>query len=575
MLTELRIQDFAIIDQLDLDFDQGLVVFTGETGAGKSIIFDAVEVILGGRADSVFIRAGAEQAILEGAFRIPDIVRDHVHEILRKEDLLESEDFITLGREIRATGRNIARVNGRSVNVSILKELGELLVDLHGQSEHLSLLRTREHLGLLDRYANLQPELRAYQSTYHELRAVRQKITDLRQMEANAARQQDILAYQISEIENANLKPAEDHELSAERTRLANAENLAETAQEALQALDDGSPETPSASDQLGKVVHALNSLTRIDTEQSPMADQAQNIFEAMNDLARDLRDYLDNVEYNPRRLDYVEERLDMIQHLKRKYGATIDDVLAYAQKAHEELEAITQASDLLIDLQKEETILLQKLANQGLILSVKRKESSQVLAEAVQRELADLRMEGAQFQVSFERRPDPDGLPVENGEKLAFDVNGIEHVEFLIAPNPGEGFKPLVKIASGGETSRLMLALKNVLARADSVPTLIFDEIDQGIGGRVGVIVGQKLYLLSRQHQVLCITHLPQLAAYGDQHIHVEKLVEEGRTTTQVDLLSGEKRVVELAHMFGEVSEGTLRSAREILQSARKTAVP
>lgn len=576
MLTELRIKDFAIIEALSLNIETGLVVFTGETGAGKSIIFDAVEVLLGGRADTTAVRAGASQAIIEGTFKVTADVYQPVLDILEREELLDDEDRseIILGREIRTAGRSIARVNGRTVNVSLLKELGELLVDLHGQSEHLSLLRTREHLGLLDRYADISNELEAYQGTYKRLLAVRRSIKELRQAEKDAGQRIELLTYQANEIEAARLQPEEEEELRLERTRLANAETLAEAAQEALQALDEGTPESPAASDLIGQVVHALGNLNRLDPAHSGLHEQAQGMFETLSDLARELRNYLEGIEFNPRRLDFVEERLNLIQVLKRKYGGSIPEVLAYAEQARQELENISAREERLVDLEREAGQLLQQLGQQGQALSRARQRAGKQLSTAVQRELADLRMEGAQFEVAFERREDPQGAPLENGQRLAFSATGLEQVEFMIAPNPGEGMKPLVRIASGGETSRLMLALKNVLARADSVPTLIFDEIDQGIGGRVGVVVGQKLWVLARQHQVLCITHMPQLAAFGDQHLHVEKRIEAGRTITQVDLLSGERRVIELAQMLGEVSEGTLHSAREILQLAKKAAV-
>jgi DNA repair protein RecN (Recombination protein N) len=529
---------------------------------------------MGGRADAAMVRAGVDQALVEGTFFIPEGVRTDVHTILQRDELLDDEQYVTLGREIRAAGRNVARVNGRMVNASLLKELGELLVDLHGQSEHLSLLRTREHLGLLDRYAGLQPELQTYKTTYKALSGVRRSLSELRQAEKDAARQIETLNYQINEIETAGLKPDEEEELRAERTRLANAETLANLAQEALQALDEGTPDAPAASDLLGQAVHALGGLVRIDPEQNPLDEQVQNLFESLTELARELRAYLEQIEFNPRRLDFVEERLNLMQLLKRKYGNTLTEVLAFAERAKTDLENINQREEQIVDLERQETALLTELAKQALALSAARKAAASRLSEAIQGELDDLRMEGAQFQVHFERRPDQLGLPLADGERVAFDTNGIEQVEFLIAPNPGEGLKPLVRIASGGETSRLMLALKNVLAQADSVSTLIFDEIDQGIGGRVGVIVGQKLWTLARQHQVLCITHMPQLAAFGDQHIHVEKQVDRGRTTTQVQRLTGEQRIRELALMYGEVSEGTLRSAREILQTARRTAV-
>ena len=570
MLTELRIENFAIIDQLELQFGAGLAVFTGETGAGKSIIIDALETVLGNRADSTFIRSGAERASIEATFHLTDPVRIPIHELLQTEELLDDPDFVTLGRELRLNGRNVARVNGRSVNVNLLHEIGEYLVDIHGQSQHLSLLRVRQHLGLLDGFADTEELLGAYQETYRKLQAVRRELEALRQSEREAARRSDLLTYQVEEIDASHLKTGEEEGLREERTRLANAEGLANLSQQALQLLDDGNPESPAITDLLGEVVDALQDLAHIDSGQAAISTQATTIFEEVADLSRELRDYLESVEFNPKRLEQVEERLDLINSLKRKYGDTIEAILAAADQARQELENITHAEERTQELQVEQNNLLTQLAKRGLALSEKRRDAAEQLARAIETELNDLRMPGARFQVAFERRTSPDGVPLPDGERLAFDLTGLENVEFLVETNPGEGLKPLVKIASGGETARLMLALKNVLAKADHVPTLIFDEIDQGIGGRVGTVVGHKLWQLTNRHQVLCITHLPQLAAFGQQHFQVQKQIEGGRTTTAVHSVEGEARLNELAQMLGEISLGTLKSAQEILQSAR-----
>ena len=568
MLVELHIEDFAIIDRLDLEFEQGLITFTGETGAGKSILIDAVETLLGGRADATYVRSDSDRASVEGAFRIPEAVRPELNALLEREDLLDDPDLVTLAREIRANGRNVARVNGRSVSAGLLREIGELLVDIHGQSEHLSLLRVRQHLGLLDSFAGVEDLLASYRKIYQKLQGVRRDLEQLRQSERDAARRIDMLSYQINEIESAHLKLGEEEDLKEERNRLANAEGLSTAVQEALLALDEGTPESPAVTDLFGQVIHALHTLSRLDPTQVPIDDQAQGLFDDLSDLARNLRGYLEGIEFNPKRLDQVEERLAMIHSLKRKYGDSIEAVLAFALEARAEMEAITHAGERIRELEAEEDEALTRLGQAGLALSRRRHEQAEQLAGAIEAQLVDLHMSSARFQVDFQMRPDPQGVPLEDGSRVAFDASGLERVEFQIAPNPGEGFKPLAKIASGGETSRLMLAIKNVLASADQVPTLIFDEIDQGIGGRVGAIVGQKLWKLGRQHQVLCVTHLPQLAAFGSQHFHVQKQVRDGRTTTIVQPLQGEPRLLELAQMFGEVSEGTLQSAREMLQA-------
>ena len=570
MLSELHIQNFAIIDRLDLDFGPGLLIFTGETGAGKSIIMDAVEMLLGGRADATAIRSDADLARVEGAFKLTGPERLAAHEILKREDLLDDPNYVTLSRELRREGRSAARVNGRTVNLSLLKELGEVLVDIHGQSEHLSLLNVHAHLGLLDRYADVESMLAAYRETYQKLQGIRRELNELRQAQADAERRTELLTYQAEEIEAAKLKPGEDEELRKERDRLANAESLASLAQQALTALDEGTAEASAATDLIGQAAQSMAKLAQIDSTQTALSDQAASLEENLAELARGLRNYLEVIEFNPKRLEEAEERLNLIHNLLRKYGGTIESAITFAADARKQLETITTAAERITELETAESAALAKLAEQGQALSQKRNEAADRLSKAIETELDDLRMASARFAVDFQTKTDPEGIPLPDGSRVAFDASGLDKVEFMVAPNPGEGLKPLVKIASGGETSRLMLALKNVLARADQVPTLIFDEIDQGIGGRVGGTVGEKLWNLGRQHQVFCITHLPQLAVFGDTHWQVQKVIENGRTLTRVNKLEGEPRTLELAQMFGEVAEGTIRSAHDILQSAQ-----
>ncbi len=573
MLKELRIENFAIISQLELSFNPGLNIFTGETGAGKSIIIDAVEAILGSRAEATMVRAGAEKALVEASFELTGETSQSVRKILEREALQEGEGQLTLGREIRSNGRSIARVNGTSVNSHILSELSEYLVDVHGQSEHLSLLHIAQHMGLLDSFAHVEAELAEYQAIYRHLSQVRKQLDELRRAEADAARQIDILKYQINEIDSARLNVNEEDELRAERTRLANAEGIASAAEEAVQLLDEGSPESPAISDLLGQVTSLLNNLSRLDPQQQKSADRSQAAFEELTDLAASLRDYLEKVEFNPKRLDQVEERLNLIQNLKRKFGEDIPAILAFAERARSQLDSISHASERIAELESEESGLLTSLARLGESLSSRRQAAALQLESALEAELADLSMAGAKFKVDFSQRETTEGVLLSNGRRVAFDSSGLEKVQFLVAPNPGEGLKPLVKIASGGETSRLMLAIKNVLAQADPVPTLIFDEIDQGIGGRVGNVVGRKLWELANRHQVLCVTHLAQLAAFGEQHLRVVKQIKDGRTETQVDVVEGEQRLLELAQMMGEVSQGTRQSASELLQAVSQTA--
>ncbi len=575
MILDLRIENFAIIERLDLNFSKGLIVFTGETGAGKSIIIDAVETLLGGHTDINMIRSGAEMANIEAGFSTNNALHDDLCAVLEREELLDDPDIVTIGRQIRQNGRSVARVNGRSVSAGLLKEIGEFLIDVHGQSEHLSLLRVSQHLGLLDNFANAEELKTQYLTLYKRLQAIRRELTSLRQAESESARRIDMLNFQINEIEAARLRADEEDGLKDERNRLANAEGLAALAQEGLQALDEGSPETPSITDLFGEVLRSLTGLARLDPSQNALGEQAETMHENLADLAHSLRAYQEGIEFNPKRLDQVEERLELIHNLKRKYAkastGSIQEVLDFATEAHVQLDKISHASERIGELEAEEQDLLAQIGKSGKALSKERHAAAERLERNLESELNSLQMSGARFKVRFQTRPDPDGIKLEDGKRVAFDSTGIEQVEFLVAPNPGEGLKPLVKIASGGETSRLMLAIKNVLARADQVPTLIFDEIDQGIGGRVGSVVGQKLWELAHQHQVLCVTHLPQLAAFGEQHLHVEKMLVDGRTYTRVKTVENEERVLELAQMMGNISEGTRRSSLELLESVKQ----
>lgn len=574
MLTELRIENFAIIQNLELKFGSGLIAFTGETGAGKSIILDAIVALVGGKTDTTMVRGGADRASLEAEFLLSKENKESVSRLLEAEGLMDDPNRITLGREIRKEGRTIARINGRSVNVNLLKEVGSYLVDIHGQSEHLSLLNPRQHINLLDRFTDQNVDLEEYRAIYRELQGVRRELIKLRQTEQDAARKTDLLNYQVQEIESAQLLAGEEEQLRQERTRLANAEALASFAQQSLAVLDEGGPEAMPVSDLIGKVVLSISQLARLDASQNEMLEQVENLEELVSDLIRNLRGYQDEIEYNPRRLEQIEDRLEVYHTLTRKYGATVDLVLAFATDARQQLEMISHAGERIEELEKQEKALLIRLTDSAIRLSEKRHNAAVSLEKGVEQELNDLSMAGAKFKVDFQHLAGENRVDLPDGTSSGFDENGIDAIEFLIAPNMGEGLKPLVKIASGGETSRLMLALKNVLVRADYVPTLIFDEIDQGIGGRVGVIVGEKLWKLGQRHQVLCVTHLPQLAAFGDQHWRVSKHVHDGRTTTTVTFLEGTNRLGELAQMLGGLSESQRAAAEDTLRMAAQRKI-
>ncbi len=609
MLLELRIRDFAIIDELDLRFEPGLVVLTGETGAGKSIIVDAVELVLGEWADSTVVRSGADRALIEAVFRLGPDQQRRIEPMLRRAGLEgDNADLLLLGREVWLNRRNVCRVNGRAVTLKVLREVTEGLVDIHGQSEHLSLLRVPEHVKLLDRYGDLEELRDEVGEIVEQVEQVRRELNELRRDERELAHRADLLGFQIEEIGSAALEPGEEEALREERPRLANAERLIELTSEVIFATEEGEPQTPSAVDLLGAALRSLAEAARVDPSLETVLADAEGISLQLEELVRRLRDYQARIEYNPQRFREVEERLALIRRLERKYGETVEEVLAYAERAEAELDAITHSDERIAELEADQERLLEELGRRALDLSERRRQVARELARRVEEELVDLHIEGARFGMAFERHPDPQGvslpaglssLPfrvsgsgvdelesIDQGEvpRVAFSASGIDHVEFLVSANPGEPLKPMTKVASGGETSRLMLALKAVLSRADETPTLVFDEIDQGIGGRVGATVGEKLWELAGgagpaglRHQVLCVTHLPQLAGFGDEHLRVEKQVEQSdgsdRTVTRVKLLNSDERVKELAHMLGGTGEAACRSAEEILQqvAARK----
>ena len=599
MLAELDIHNFAIIDKLKLTLSPGFNVLTGETGAGKSIIIDAVTLLLGGRADSSTVRAGTDQARIEGVFILDSEQREALRPSLEELGLEGEGESIILARELSATGRSVGRINGRAVTVKALQEIGERLVDIHGQSEHLSLLRVRAHIDLLDRYAGLT-ELRGQVAAHvRELNSIRGQLATLRRDARELARRVDLLEFQVQEIQGAKLKPGEEQALAQERVLLTNAERLVELSTGIYQSLYEGDGEQRAALDLLGSALRDLGNLEKLDPRLAEQRQSAETAVYVLEDLAHAIRDYRDNIEFSPARLAQVEERLDLIFRLKRKYGESIPEILAFGERAAQELESISHSEERIQVLETEEQVRLAEVAEVAQELSVARQAAAGSLARAVEHELENLRMSRTRFEVSLERVETPDGVEID-GKGFAFDATGIDRVEFLISPNPGEPLKPLVKIASGGETSRLMLALKTVLASADTTPTLIFDEIDSGIGGRVGEIVGRKLWGLTKQggrspersegtgaggqgstsvslhlghaeHQVVCVTHLPQIAVYGDAHYQISKRVVGERTSTEARMLDSGKRVDEIMQMLGSSSEAARQTAAAMLDEVQQ----
>ncbi|MFN2254929.1 MAG: DNA repair protein RecN [Candidatus Promineifilaceae bacterium] len=573
MLSNLSIRNFAIIDDLSLKIEPGFVVLTGETGAGKSIILDAVTLVLGGRSDSTMVRAGSSQAQLEAEFALTPALQEEINPLLVEEGL-ESDypDILSLGREIRDNGRSIARVNGRTVSLALLRRIAEPLVDIHGQGEHLSLLRPQAHLPLLDSYAGLDGRRREFGAVVDQLRAVQNELRDLRRDQRLIAQRVDMLGYQIEEIDAASLRVDEEEELREERTRLANAELLQRLTSEITASLMGAGDDASAAVDLIGQAERALGKLAEVDDVQLELLYELQGLSFQLSEISSRVQHYQDRLEHNPQRLDEVEERIELIIDLKRKYGSTIADILATRERAATELDQISNSEERIAGLEREQERLLHQVGELGEALSAARQESAQALSTAVEKHLAELYMEGARFAVSFEREPSEDGAYGIDG-RYAFDRSGLDRAEFIISANPGEPLKPMARVASGGETARLMLALKSALAAVDATPTLIFDEIDQGIGGRVGDIVGRKLWGLAveGEHQVIIVTHLPQLAGYGDAHLHVSKQVADGRTTTHIEPLDRTGRINELAAMLGTDRKTAVSGAVSILDQVQK----
>jgi len=576
MLDELRIENFAIIDTLELTFHTGFNVITGETGAGKSIILDAMELIMGGKADSGSVRAGADKAIIEGTFKLDDATRMRILPILEEQDLLDDEDneFITLAREVRRNGRTVARINGTTTKMDILSEVGGLLVDIHGQSSHLSLFKPKAHIDLLDRYADLLEVRDALTEVTKTLSDVRNEMRVLQDDKEELERKAERLRYEVNEIDAVNLEIGEMAELEAERNRLANSEQLASLAQEANMILN-GDDDIDAVITQIQTLAQVMEKLAKIDGEMQDSHDIAEEIADNLQELSIEIASYVDEVEYDPDRLNELEERIETIKKLKRRYKVeTIEAILDYAETARSELNTLEHSDERLEELRKDEEKTLRHIGDLCARMTKVREIAGRNLGKRIMRELKDLRMENTQFEVVIEHTEDENGAYI-GDKRYAFSATGRDKVEFMMSANPGEPLRPLAKVASGGESARIMLALKRVLTQTDETPTLIFDEIDQGIGGRIGSVVGEKLWSLTNGHQVMVVTHLPQLASYGDIHYQVKKSVSGDRTTTHVKPLDSDPlRVDELAEMLGASGDAGLESARELLvQSAtRKT---
>lgn len=568
MLTHLTIENFAIIERVELQLGPGLVALTGETGAGKSIVIDAVGGLLGNRLTPDFIRTGAGQARIEGIFDPPHDA--NLRATLDELGVPSEDDGLIISRDLSRGGRGVARINGRAVPLSGLQRVGQHLLDLHGQGDHLALLRVSEHLRMLDGFAGLESARDRVQRGAEQIRALRAERAALSRDERELARRLDLLRFQCEEIAAASLQAEEEAELRQEQTLLLNAERLATGIDRAREAISEG--EGLSALDRLGQAASDLADLARIDPNLHEEQLALDLILEQLGEMTRRLRRYRDGLDFTPGRLEEIEERLNLIRALQRKYGSSIADVLAFADAARRELDSLENHEERIAALEAEEQMAVSRFADLALSLSAARRGAADALASAIERELAELNMAGARFSVHFAYLADPQGIPLPDGQVVGFDGTGIDRIEFYVASNAGEEPKPLVRVVSGGETARLMLALKTILARADAVPTLIFDEVDTGIGGQTAVVVGRKIANLARDRQIICVTHLSQIAAFADQHLAVRKLVTDGRTRTEARNLDLEERIQELAIMIGGDAEhrSALEHAREALGAAR-----
>lgn len=575
MLRILNITNLAIIEKLDLEMGPGLNVFSGETGAGKSIILDAVSLLVGGRADATWIRTGAAQARVEGVFVLPRGEMNGAVGVLAEYGIEPEGDEVILAREINLEGRNLCRVNGQIVPTKVLAALGETLVDIHGQGQHLSLFRVREHVDILDRYAGSMGLRTEVGACVAELRRVRQELGELRKGGRDAAQRAELLAFQVKEIKDARLRAGEEEELARERNLVANAERILTLTEQARQALSQGGDSGKSAADLLGEALGSLIQLEKLDPSLRQTRESVEALAYQAEEIARAVGAYREGIEFDPGRLQTIEERLDAIFRLKRKYGSGIPEILAFGERAATELAGLSRSESRTSELEARAAALLKRIGDASAKLSAQRKVAGGRLAAAVEKILGQLAMPSTRVAARIEQQPSEEGAPVTLGDDgrrssetalLAFDATGVDRVELMMAANAGEALKPLARVASGGEASRLMLAIKVVLAEADRVPTLVFDEIDSGVGGRLGTVVGQQLWKLGRNHQVLCVTHLPQIASIGDRHFRVAKSVHLERTSVAVESMDGDARVREIGAMLGSSGAAALQNAREIL---------
>ena len=556
MLSLLHIENIAVIESADIEFDRGFNALTGETGAGKSIVVDAIGAVIGERTSRDLIRTGAKSALVSAVFTgLPKLGWFEDNGVGPDED-----GNLLIQREIQADGKNVCRLNGRLLTVSQLRALGQQLLNIHGQHDGQQLLDERCHLSYLDSFGGTAAELADFQAAYGAMSAIRREMEALQMDEAEKSRRIDSLYFQISELERADLKPGEDEELTARRNVLRNAGKLIEAVQGAHLALS-GDDESEGAVALIMEAEQSLFGARTISDEVSSLAEKLTELRCAADDAAELVRDLLGSFDFEPGELDELEGRLDVIYRLKKKYGDSVEDMLAYLDRCRRELDDIQYSSDTLARLEKKLSKAFSQATEKGELLSTARREAALALEQRIQTELRQLDMPKVQFKVEFAPKQGQHGM----------DETGMDEVQFLMSANVGEALKPIQKIASGGELARIMLALKHVLAENDDVTTLVFDEVDTGVSGRAAQKVAEKMADVARNKQVLCVTHLPQIAAMADTHFSVEKGERNGRTFTAVERLDRERRKEELARLTGgeHLTPAMMEGAGELLDAA------
>ena len=577
MLIELSITNFAIIEQVNLRFHAGFTVLSGETGAGKSIIIDALGMLRGDRFDVSYIRTHCEKARIEGVFHVNK--QSAIHQLLEDHGLNEEdEDQIIILREIaRDTGRTITRINGRAVNNSVLREIGTSLIDIQGQHEGMSLFNSKTHLDMLDRFGKLMPLRQQVSEFVAQLRSIRQELASLR----HAAQQRNERIAELIQLRDdvlsSELVDGEEDRLTQERALIHNGARITELVTSAYQLLNNDERHSRALVTASVLLSQTLSDLAKIDPEAELLVNQSTDIQYAIEELLVAVRNYRDRIDFDPQRIEAIEDRITVLRMIQRKYRATIKELIQRANQANEEIERLEHSAEHIAQLEQQEQLLRRKTGQLAQQLSTKRADSAKILSHAVEQSAHDLAMPHVRFQVQQQTIPAIDGiiiaLPNGDSQTVAYERTGIDKVEFLIAPNPGEELKSLAKTASGGEGSRLFLALKAVLSQVDTVETMVFDEVDTGVGGRAGFVVGEKLWHISRHHQVLCISHLAQVATFGDSHFAITKRISAERTATQVTLLSQHDRIDEIAAMLDghPVTDQSRLVARDMIHRAQQ----